>query len=172
MAKNHNALKAVPTLPEQNGRVIQKLAPASEPAYTPPARPIQIIDPHYPSGDDNPFHPAFRESAYAVAQAQLDTVADFMDLDDDLRLYLRTCQTRVNCSLSCQNGRWPHAHVHGLSCPSQYDQRPHQRWHPLSPRRIARRMSRPGDVDDLEMRADESALRRCQGRRHRRSEGA
>jgi glutamate dehydrogenase (NAD(P)+) len=31
-----------------------------------------------------------RASAYAVAQAQLDKVADFMDLDEDTRCYLRT----------------------------------------------------------------------------------
>lgn len=95
MAKNQTVIKEAPTLPEQNGRVVQKLVPAAEPVYTPTSPSIQITDPHYPSGDDNPFHPTFRESAYAVAQAQLDTVADFMDLDDDLRLYLRTCQREL-----------------------------------------------------------------------------
>ena len=35
MAKNQTALKEAPTLPEQNGRVVQKLVPVAEPAYTP-----------------------------------------------------------------------------------------------------------------------------------------
>jgi glutamate dehydrogenase (NAD(P)+) len=51
-----------------------------------------LSDPHVPPGEDAPMQ---RESAYAVAQAQLDAVADFMDLDDDLRLYLRTCQREL-----------------------------------------------------------------------------
>jgi glutamate dehydrogenase (NAD(P)+) len=66
-----------------------------------PTHPIQLpkptiqiipVDQHHPPGEDNPMQ---RESAYAVAQAQLDAVADFMDLDDDLQLYLRTCQREL-----------------------------------------------------------------------------
>ena len=54
-----------------------------------------VPDPHYPSGAETPEAPRLRTSAYAVAQSQLDTVADFMELDDDLRLYLRTCQREL-----------------------------------------------------------------------------
>lgn len=39
---------------------------------------------------DTPGEEAERESAYTVAQAQFDTVADFVDLNGDLRLFLRT----------------------------------------------------------------------------------
>ncbi len=44
---------------------------------------------------DKPEAQPERESAYAVAQAQFDTVADFVDLNDDLRLFLRTPQREL-----------------------------------------------------------------------------
>jgi glutamate dehydrogenase (NAD(P)+) len=49
----------------------------------------------------------YGESAYTVAQAQLDTVADFMDLPDDMRLRLRTCQREliVNFPVQMDDGR-------------------------------------------------------------------
>jgi glutamate dehydrogenase (NAD(P)+) len=50
---------------------------------------------HLPSGAEPQQVAANRESAYAVAQAQLDAVADFMGLDDDMRLHLRTCQREL-----------------------------------------------------------------------------
>ncbi|MBX3014879.1 MAG: Glu/Leu/Phe/Val dehydrogenase [Caldilineaceae bacterium] len=43
----------------------------------------------------SPALPTHRTSAYAVAQAQLDSVADFMGLADDLRLFLRTPQREL-----------------------------------------------------------------------------
>jgi glutamate dehydrogenase (NAD(P)+) len=49
---------------------------------------VKPTGPSTPDGD-------YGESAYAVAQAQLDTVADFMDLPDDMRLRLRTCQREL-----------------------------------------------------------------------------
>ncbi len=73
---------------------LQTLAAFAPQATTLPAQ-IRTLDPAYPSGEDNPYVQPVRESAYAVAQAQLDTVADFMQLDDDLRLYLRTCQREL-----------------------------------------------------------------------------
>jgi len=59
------------------------IAPAALPAPTPTG------------GDSTPSPQVIRESAYAVAQAQLDTVADFMELNDDLRLFLRTPQREL-----------------------------------------------------------------------------
>ncbi len=54
-----------------------------------------VSDPHHPSGAEGSDARRLRTSAYAVAQSQLDAVADFMELDDDLRLYLRTCQREL-----------------------------------------------------------------------------
>jgi glutamate dehydrogenase (NAD(P)+) len=42
-----------------------------------------------------PYDPTPKASAYAVALGQLNRVADFMDLEDDMRLYLRTCQREL-----------------------------------------------------------------------------
>ncbi len=56
---------------------------------------IADFDPHHPPCDNTACAPHQRESAYAVAQAQLDSVADFVDLDDDLRLFLRTPQREL-----------------------------------------------------------------------------
>jgi glutamate dehydrogenase (NAD(P)+) len=56
---------------------------------------IQPTDPHHPSGalpDDPPIQ---RESAYAVAQAQLDSAADFMGLGGDIRSYLCSPQREM-----------------------------------------------------------------------------
>jgi glutamate dehydrogenase (NAD(P)+) len=53
-------------------------------------------DEHNPLGD-TPYDPPVlrRASAFAVALGQLDHVADFMQLDDDMRVYLRTCQREL-----------------------------------------------------------------------------
>ena len=60
---------------------------------------VQVLDPpidhHHPSGSLPDDPPVYRESAYAVAQAQLDAVADFMDLSDDTRRYLRSPQREL-----------------------------------------------------------------------------
>ncbi|MBP8292821.1 MAG: Glu/Leu/Phe/Val dehydrogenase [Caldilineaceae bacterium] len=42
-----------------------------------------------------PYDPVPHASAYAVALGQLNRVADFMQLEDDMRLYLRTCQREL-----------------------------------------------------------------------------
>ncbi len=47
------------------------------------------IDEHHPQGDTT-GEPARKASAWTVAQTQLDSVAAFMGLSDDQRLYLRT----------------------------------------------------------------------------------
>jgi len=83
-----------------NGVVTDAVATAT-PTVTPIPAPIiasaimPITDPHFPPGDVTPTDQSHRESAYAVAQAQLDIVADFMELDDDLRLFLRTPQREL-----------------------------------------------------------------------------
>src|SRR5262245_24625346 len=98
MAKNSATSKMMPVLPTRNGREGNSAALAT-PLQIPGAQnstpSTRVLDPNNPPGDDNPFGAVVRASAYAVAQAQLDAVADFMDLDDDLRLYLRTCQREL-----------------------------------------------------------------------------
>jgi len=42
-----------------------------------------------------PYDPLPKASAYAVALGQLNRVADFMNLEDDMRVYLRTCQREL-----------------------------------------------------------------------------
>lgn len=89
MAKNSKS-GAVATI-GQNGNS-QHISPLDQLQLPKPSNSILLLDQHHPPGEDNPLQ---RESAYAVAQAQLDAVADFMGLDDDLRLYLRTCQREL-----------------------------------------------------------------------------
>lgn len=69
-------------------------APVATPASATTA-PAALPSPSPTTSDSNPSAEVIRESAYAVAQAQLDTVADFMELDDDLRLFLRTPQREL-----------------------------------------------------------------------------
>jgi len=61
----------------------------------PPDAPISD-DENNPLGD-TPYDPPVHrhDSAYAVALGQLERVADFMHLDDDMRVYLRTCQREL-----------------------------------------------------------------------------
>ncbi|MFO7632123.1 MAG: Glu/Leu/Phe/Val dehydrogenase [Caldilinea sp.] len=58
---------------------------------------ISNADEENPSGetpyDPRPVHR--RVSAYAVALGQLDRVSDFMNLDNDMRCYLRSCQREL-----------------------------------------------------------------------------
>ncbi len=62
---------------------------------------------HFPSGRLPEDPPISEHSAYAVAQAQLDRVADFMELDDDIRAYLRAPQREliVHFPVRMDNGR-------------------------------------------------------------------
>lgn len=95
MAKNSATPKMMPVLPTRNGSDGSLATSDVQPQQPAPLPQIQVLDPNNPPGDDNPLGSVVRESAYAVAQAQLDAVADFMDLDDDLRLYLRSCQREL-----------------------------------------------------------------------------
>ena len=61
--------------------------------------PLSGIPPHdenNPSGE-TPYDPPVNHqaSAYAVALGQLDATASFMGLEDDMRVYLRTCQREL-----------------------------------------------------------------------------
>lgn len=92
MAKNRTTSIHAGVNGEENHVVDQAVVtakPVASPLVTPP------FDPHFPPGEIDPIHQPQRESAYAVAQAQLDAVADFMALDDDLRLFLRTPQREL-----------------------------------------------------------------------------
>src|SRR5690606_13057906 len=89
MAKNRIASPTSTT----NG--VEDAAPVADQSIVAvPAPPTP--DAHFPPGDMTPPPvPTHRASAYAVAQAQLDSVADFMGLADDLRLFLRTPQREL-----------------------------------------------------------------------------
>lgn len=92
MAKNHTASlhQAV------NGHEDEVVPQAPVPVETVTA-PLSApgVDAHFPVGDIPTTGQVQRTSAYAVAQAQLDSVADFMALEDDLRLFLRTPQREL-----------------------------------------------------------------------------
>ena len=71
-------------------------AAAISPTAAEPLNETPILDEHNPVGD-TPYDPPVdrHASAYAVALGQLDRVADFMQLDDDMRVYLSTCQREL-----------------------------------------------------------------------------
>lgn len=58
---------------------------------------LMKIDAEHPTGETpyDPAPPPRRVSAYAVALGQLDRVFNFMNLDEDIRSYLRTCQREL-----------------------------------------------------------------------------
>ena len=92
MAKNRTTTHHDGVNGQSNG-IVAQVTTATATTDTLPVAPL--IDSQFPPGDlTNPTN-LQRESAYAVAQAQLDTVADFMGLDDDLRLFLRTPQREL-----------------------------------------------------------------------------
>ncbi len=92
MAKNRTATHHDGVNGQTNGLVDQATAAVAATDVTPV---VPLVDDHFPPGDITTAPHPQRESAYAVAQAQLDTVADFMGLDDDLRLFLRTPQREL-----------------------------------------------------------------------------
>lgn len=92
MAKNRTAAQHDGVNGQTNGVVDQATATVATTDVTPVVPPM---DTQFPPGDIPTAQHPQRESAYAVAQAQLDTVADFMGLDDDLRLFLRTPQREL-----------------------------------------------------------------------------
>ena len=89
MAKNKQAVDdlLVPVSATQNGADSSASASPDESA-------ILSDDETNPLGH-TPYDPMPRASAYAVALGQLNRVADFMDLEDDMRVYLRTCQREL-----------------------------------------------------------------------------
>src|SRR5262245_30110181 len=103
MAKNQTARKVDALTNDQqhvhaNGGALSATLPQplTLPGVPPAVSPtLPPIDQNHPPGEETLSTAPPRESAYRVAQAQLDMVADFMDLDEDLRLYLRTCQREL-----------------------------------------------------------------------------
>ena len=57
--------------------------------------PDGTVDRDHPAGSIPDDPPVQRASAYRVAQSQLDAVADFMELNDDMRRYLRSPQREL-----------------------------------------------------------------------------
>jgi glutamate dehydrogenase (NAD(P)+) len=102
MAKQKNLMSAEPISPTDEQTTAHNGADLLvSPAITPPpidtAELANSLDEENPSGEtpyDPPLAPR-RESAYAVALGQLERVSDFMKLDDDMRVYLRTCQREL-----------------------------------------------------------------------------
>jgi glutamate dehydrogenase (NAD(P)+) len=98
MTKNKNVfaaeLPAAAASPD-NGTHAQPAAP-SQPAPMPESMLVTTADEHNPTGQ-TPYDPPVsgRASAYSVALGQLDRVANFMHLEDDMRVYLRTCQREL-----------------------------------------------------------------------------
>lgn len=85
----HNGTEEMLPVDVATGEVTSPTAPQALPPQLPG-------DEHNPLGD-TPYDPPalHRASAYAVALGQLNHVADFMELDDDMRVYLRTCQREL-----------------------------------------------------------------------------
>lgn len=90
MAKNAKLPEAVDFPTAHNG------AATVSPIAAEPLNETPILDEHNPVGD-TPYDPPVdrHASAYAVALGQLDRVANFMQLDDDMRVYLSTCQREL-----------------------------------------------------------------------------
>lgn len=94
MAKNRTTPSVEGMNSHENGNA--DTATVTTEAATTPVLPVtRTIDPQFPPGEVNPDLQTQRTSAYAVAQAQLDAVADFMALDDDFRRFLRTPQREL-----------------------------------------------------------------------------
>ncbi len=98
MAKKSSKPKtAVEVLAHSNGKVNSTVGNHSSVTFPPAdhsAVPTTTIDVHNPpAAGEAPG--SQHASAFAVAQAQLDEVAAVMDLSDDDRLYLRTCQREL-----------------------------------------------------------------------------
>lgn len=70
------------------------LAASTTPAST-TVPPQSLPDASHPSADDGGEPATQRVSAWTVAQSQFDQVADFMHLDNDTRLFLRSCQREL-----------------------------------------------------------------------------
>ena len=109
------------------------IAPITSPVISSAPQEAPALDEHNPIGATPYDPPADRHaSAYAVALGQLDRVADFMQLDDDMRVYLRTCQRELIVHFPVKMDDGIGADVYRIPCPPQCHQRPRQRRHPLS----------------------------------------
>ena len=106
--------------------------------------------PHSPTKTANPGAHALRS-----ALAQFDAAADLLGLEPGLRQVLRVPQREYTTNFPVMRDDGSTEVFTG--------------WPALSPGHGYRRGSRPGDVDDLEVRPRERSIRRSEGRRHRRS---
>ncbi len=99
---------------------------------------------------------------------QLNAAADRLGIDEGMREVLRHCKREFTVNFPVQMDDGSHPRLHRLSRAPQRGARPREGRPPLQPQRLARRSARAGDVDDVEVRRRRPAVRRREGRRHRR----
>ena len=107
--------------------------------------------------------------SYAAALSQFDRAADQIELDPNLREVLRCPKRELTVNFPVEMDDGSITVFTGYRVQHNVTPRSGQGRHPLPPQRRPGRSSRPGHVDDVEVRRDEPALRRGQGRRDRRS---
>jgi hypothetical protein len=113
-----------------------------------------------------------RENPFELAQQQLQRVADTFGIDQNIINVLRQCKkaTVVSVPVSMDDGTI--RTFEGYRVQHNIARGPSKGGIRLPPRRHARRGQGAGHVDDLEVRADEHPVRRCQGRRDLQPEAA
>ncbi len=97
MAKQKSQLTTETNDPSAHNGAADSLTNPTAAASTDAAEQASNFDEENPSGE-TPYDPPpgpRRVSAYAVALGQLERVSDFMHLEDDMRVYLRTCQREL-----------------------------------------------------------------------------
>ena len=105
---------------------------------------------------------------YKMACDQFDAVADFMNIPETLRERTKLPKRLVTVSLPGADGFGRGQSLRGPPRPASPHARPDQGRPPLSSQRRAGRSRRARHVDELEMRAGRSPLRRREGRRRHR----
>ena len=113
-----------------------------------------------------------RENPFGLAKAQLRRVGEVFALDPNLIRVLSACKKAVEVSIPVSMDDGSIEVLPGLSHHPQHRARPLEGRHSLPPRRHARRGQVARDVDDVEVRADGSAVRRREGRCRVQPEGA
>ena len=106
---------------------------------------------------------------FEMARDQFQVIADHLEIpaDERERLLYPKRAVAVACPIHRDDGSL--AVFHGYRVQHHLTLRPHQGRHAVLRRPEHRRSRRAGDLDELEMRADQPALWRRQGRRRRRS---
>ncbi len=95
MAKNRSGRQRRPAESMVDEATTPTATPNSDGIPSSPQDSTRAVDPHHPSGalPDDPI--IQHQSAYSVAQSQLDSAADFMGLEEDIRCYLRSPQREM-----------------------------------------------------------------------------